>query len=217
MNSARWNAYLAIEYKAESGGKGDDHTSLEQVQPKVDFFKQWAPPADYEFVFNPGCGTGESVKLLTEAGYKPIGYTLGKDNVTYAKEHYNVDLLEQDMHMPGFNDQSFDAIYTDNVCEHTISLHILLLEFYRILRTGGRFYIDVPDPENPGIWKLQWHHTLMPAVYWKRYVEGYGFKLIHSENNGYTMIFEKLPPEKHPNWNYFQHIYRRMQEATNGD
>lgn len=181
----------------------------------MEFFKKWCPPEEYEFVFNPGCGTGESVKLLTEAGYKPIGYTLGKDNVAYAKDHYGLTLVEEDMHLPGFNDSSFDAIYADNVCEHAISLHIMLLEFWRILRPEGRFYLDVPDPADPKMWMFQWHHTLLTAEQWVQYLEGYGFKLIHSENKGYTMIFERLSAEQHPTWNYFRFIYQALANATN--
>lgn len=212
----RWRAYLAIEYKAESEGKGNDDTSIEQLTPLISYFAENCPVQEFKHVFVPGCGAGTSVKLLKDLGYKPIGFTLGADNIQLGQEKYGVTLLEQDMHMPGFNDESFDAILADNVAEHALSIHILFLEFWRILRTGGRLLLEVPDPSDPAMWMIQWHHSLLPAEYWRKYAEGYGFKVLKSRNNGYSLLLEKLPASEHPTWDYLHWTYEALAKATNG-
>jgi SAM-dependent methyltransferase len=216
LNPLRWKAYLAVEYKAETGGAGNDDTPPEQLRNKIEVFQQYCPVNDFRHVFVPGCGAGTSVRMLKDAGYKPIGYTLGRDNAQLAKDKYGITVLEQDMHMPGFNDETFDAIFADNVCEHALSLHIMFIEFWRLLRVGGRFYLEVPDSEDPAMWMYQWHHQLFPASYWLKYAEGYGFKLVESRNDGHMLILEKLPASQHPTWGYFKYVYEALSKATNG-
>jgi SAM-dependent methyltransferase len=185
----------------------------------VDYFKQYCPVKDFYSVFDPGAGAGASVRALKDAGYQVIGYTLGQDNLDLAKEKYGVTLIEHDMHLPAFNDQSFDAIFAEHVAEHALSLHVLLIEFYRILRVGGRLMLAVPDPAKPEIWVAQWHHSLLPHEFWDKYLTAYGFKKLHSQmtNDGYDSVWEKLPPEQHPTWTYFQHIYEALTQTTNSE
>jgi SAM-dependent methyltransferase len=218
MNAARWNAYLAIEYKAETGGRGNDDTNPVALKKYVDYFTQHCPVKDYYSVFDPGAGAGASVRALKDLGYNVVGYTLGQDNITLGKEKYNVTLIEQDMHLPAFNDNSFDAIFAEHVAEHALSLHVLLIEFYRILRVGGRLMLAVPDPERPEVWALQWHHSLHTPEQWEKYLTAYGFKKLHSQltGDGYDSVWEKLPPDKHPLWEYVKYIYEALNKATNG-
>lgn len=219
MNAARWKAYLAIEYKAESGGRGNDDTNPTALRKYVDYFAKYCPVKDFYSVFDPGAGAGASVRALKDLGYMVVGYTLGEDNLMLGKEKYGVTLIEQDMHMPAFNEQSFDAIFAESVAEHALSLHVLLIEFWRILRVGGRLFLVVPDPVFEPHWTIQWHHELHSLPHWLKYLIGYGFKIIDSMQDGenFRIIAEKLPAEQHPTWTYFRHIYEGLRQVTNSE
>ena len=57
---------------------------------------------------------------------------------------YVVDIMSDKL---PFEDMSVDAVYTSHTLEHIFpdKLHFVLEEFYRVLRTGGKVRVVVPD------------------------------------------------------------------------
>ena len=208
---------MSTQFGYEGKQNDDTPTAQQDLQWLIDLFIQDCPLPDYRYVFNPGAGAGAETALLRDYHYKPIGYTLGHENVVIAKERYGITLIEQDMHMPGFNDESFDAIFTVQTCEHALSMHIMMLEFWRILRTGGRWFLDTAT-QNEGMWQV-WHSNLHSHDEWLKYGEVYGFKLFrdHSEVNRTTMTLEKIPLSECVNAKYLQQLYSALSKATNGE
>jgi ubiquinone/menaquinone biosynthesis C-methylase UbiE len=121
------------------------------------------------------------------------------------------------MHMPGFNDNSFDAIFTVQSAEHALSMHILMLEFWRILRTGGRWFLDTAT-QNLGMWQV-WHPNLHSHDEWVKFGEVYGFKVAADESthDRTDLFLEKLPESECVNWRYTNQIYSALSKATNGE
>lgn len=61
-----------------------------------------------------------------------------------------VDHIGDAADLSKFEDESFDAIYASHVLEHfdyTGRLQQALKEWFRVLKTGGKLYISVPDIE----------------------------------------------------------------------
>jgi len=94
----KFEAYLAIQKKAETGGRGVDEEPVETFLHYVEKIKQIMPPGKYPYILEIGAGSGSETKALMDAGYKVTGITFGKDNIRYAKENYDIDLIEMDMH-----------------------------------------------------------------------------------------------------------------------
>jgi len=208
----KWEAYLAIHEKVETGGKGIDKTTRKQLQPLIDIFTKYVPPQEYKHVLDIGAGFGLETKMLMEKGYKVTGITLGKDNIKYAKEKFGIELLEMDMHNLKFAPNTFDAIFMCQTFEHALSPWILVLEMRFVLRDGGRVFLDVPDPDDPAMHTI-WHTNLLYPNQIKSLFKRAGFKEVAdlSQKHRLKFIFEKLP-DNHPDfkhyWGYIQHIYR---------
>lgn len=202
----KWNKLLRIPMKAETRGIGTDETSIIVAQSKVSVFKQHCDWKNFQRVLNLGAGCGEETFILQQDGYDPIGITFGKDNINVAAERYGVKLLEMDMHDLDFKDEYFDAIFASQTFEHAFSPWLLIIEMRRVLRNGGRVYIDVPDPDNPETLAIIWHTSALYKNQIRSLFEKAGFKEI--VNDGYMFIFEKIPDGEFHMWNYVQYIMR---------
>jgi len=220
MDKRKWEAYLAIHKKAETGGRGVDTEPVETFFHYVEKVKEIMPPDKYPKLLEVGAGAGDETKAFMDAGYEVTGITFGIDNIKYAKEKYGITLLEIDMHdLPPFWKNTFDGAIVIHTLEHALAPIVVIGELYFVLKDYGRVYVAVPDP-NAEQSKVIWHTSLLYPEQVKYYFEYWGFKTIRSgETHGrqgwdkYEFAFEKLPPG-HPdfkNWGYLQHIYRRLE------
>lgn len=211
MNKELWNVYLCIANKVESGGKGTDKSPIEGFIDYVNEFKKYCPPEKYKKVLNIGSGGGAESKLLVDAGYDVVSTTLGKDNVTYAKEEFNIETMEFDMHYLNFEPDSFDAIFMIQTQEHALAQWIFMLEMYFVLRDGGRVYTDLPSPKGGVMLRTIWHTCVLYPDQWRALFWKAGFKEVQdsSHPDRYRFIMEKLPKGKFEMWSYVQHIYKR--------
>jgi len=204
-----WNSYLSICRKVETGGLGNDHSDIEGLKYYVEEFSDYMPSNKYNNVLALGCGDGGECKLLVDKGYKVTGITMGIDNIKMAKQLYNLDLIETDMNMLNFPYNTFDAIFSVQSFEHVLSPFITCIELWRILRPGGRVYVDVPDPDDDSMYAGLWHTNLLYARQIKKMFEMCGFMEIKdfSVKHRLRFIFEKLPIEKVEKWNYLRYIH----------
>lgn len=96
-----------------------------------------------------GCGTGGLAEAIHELGAKKI-YGLDPDDVAIeiairdsARQNINfiVGVAED---LPYEND-SFDLVLMISVLEHVRDIKKSLSEIYRVCKTGGYVYLDIPD------------------------------------------------------------------------
>ena len=208
----KWEAYLAIQKKAETGGKGLDTHPPETFIPYVEKMKKFMPPEKYPHILEVGAGAGDETKAIMDAGYKVTGITFGEENIQHAKEEYGIDLLEMDMHNLLFPEGIFDGAVIIHTFEHALAPHLVVGELRYVLRDGARVYLVVPDPRSE---KTIWHTNLLTKRQIIDIFKYWGFKLIHYENHEY--IFEKLPnnhPDFKHNWGYIRHIYHRRRQLS---
>lgn len=209
MDEKRWLAYQSIHRKIETQGGGDDKIAdvspLEQVENYkryAELFQRFAPPQKFSRLLDVGAGNGAETKAFIEAGYEVVAIGFGIDNVEYAKKHFDVNILDLDMHdlSTKFKKESFDAAIVIHTFEHSISPFIFLGELYHVLVTGGKVLLDVPDFNNPAM-RTIWHTNLLYPDQIEYYFNYWGFKKIFCfsgitrSQSKRQFIFEKRSPE----------------------
>lgn len=211
----KFNAYLAIQKKAETGGKGLDIEPIETFQHYVEKVKQYMPPEKYPKMLEIGAGAGVETKAFMDAGYDVTGITFGIDNIRYAKEKYNITLFEMDMHDLKFPAETFDCAVMIHTFEHALAPHMVVGELRYVLKDWGRVYIVVPDPNRKDM-KTIWHTNLLYPEQIIDIFKYWGFRLVNAKSlkgrDCYEFVFEKLPndhPDFQHNWGYIKHIYGR--------
>lgn len=142
-----------------------------------------------------GVGTGREVLAIREAGYCCMGVTLGPMNVAFAREMLGLSLEAIDAHamifgrkgmFSEFQDRSYDAIIALQTLEHSWAPLMLLIEFCRLLKPGGKVIVETPAAAT---WTMgrDLHHTLCPtprqliALMWKA-----GFPRVQCPSHGCT-------------------------------
>lgn len=175
-------------------------------EPRFDYHEKMIDSAMGHFVktgsFNSvldvGFGTGYSLDKFKELGIKATGITLDNEE-RQAAIFVGHDVHLMDMAFLDFADDSFDLVWCRHALEHTVLPIIALMEFWRVLKTGGNLYVEVPADnvvhlENPN------HYSLFSDGVWQALFRKVGFFLMfrgqfavkvsgEGQNDGYTDIY----------------------------
>lgn len=217
MTPEKWDCYLSICRKVESGGKGDDVTrdpnDLRMQGEFIDRFATYLPPTTDgrpSRVLAPG-GVTEAV-MLAQRGYEVHALVLGADNAQWIESHglQNLHCEEQDAHDLEYPPGYFDGYFTVQVHEHWISPYVHIGEVRYCMRDGGIVFVDAAGTTNPAMRQI-WHTNLVPQQQvleqWQYF--GYAERWRGSDGDDRPQfIFEKLPID-HPdfaNGGYVRHI-----------
>jgi SAM-dependent methyltransferase len=98
-----------------------------------------------------GCGPGYFLDNMKERGYTNVtGVTLSPEDIDMCKQkghrikQYDISFLPQ---KDGYYDESVDFIFLRHALEHSPYPFFSLMEYNRILKQGGKIYIEVPAPD----------------------------------------------------------------------
>ena len=91
-----------------------------------------------------GCGVGQVVSRLTEAGFEAWGVDVSEPNIERARQFSERCLLYEGKHIP-FPDNHFDAVGALNVLEHVDEPEAFIQELVRVTRPGGKIVISSPN------------------------------------------------------------------------
>jgi len=136
----RWAALYAdiVDKEGEYDEFEPGETFVEDIMSKLD-------ATGSEEVLIMGCGAGKEVDLFRKAGYDTVGTTIGIGNIIRAREVYGItDMVETCIESTTFDDNTFDVIVARHVLEHAVSPLLALLEMNRVLKPGGKVFIEVP-------------------------------------------------------------------------
>jgi SAM-dependent methyltransferase len=130
----------------ESRMRGSTESVRERQRPYVVDFRDAAPVLDL------GCGRGEFLGLVREAGVEARGVDLDSDMVAYARgEGLDVEQADAIEHLEGLDDGSLGGIFAAQVVEHLPPpVLVRLLELAAVkLRSGGLLVAETINPLSP--------------------------------------------------------------------
>jgi SAM-dependent methyltransferase len=128
---------------------------------------------EHEPVLDVGCGRGEFLDLLREAGiaYGGVDSDPGMVERCRAKGHGQVALAEADTHLESLAEDSLGAIFSAQVIEHLSPPEVsgLLSLAHSRLRPGGILIAETVNPHAPHAFKTFWvdpmhRHPVFPEV-----------------------------------------------------
>jgi 2-polyprenyl-3-methyl-5-hydroxy-6-metoxy-1,4-benzoquinol methylase len=143
----------------QNGSDVDDYTIADGSR----IVTQICPHVGGKDVLILGTGTGREMKVVREHGAKRVdGITLGSRNKKFAQEVVGENPIICDIHMMPYQQSEFDFVVGLHVFEHSYAPLMFLLECNRVLRTGGKLFLETPDPKtNSG--DSWFHHVICPT------------------------------------------------------
>jgi ubiquinone/menaquinone biosynthesis C-methylase UbiE len=121
---------------------------------KVNRVSSLLKPQAGEMILDIGCGGGTMVILLSGSGASMVGLDFSEDSLRIAKENFTKMVPQKtfravctDSRNIGLKDESIDGITAVDFTEHVYDAGIqpVVLEMYRILKSGGRLVIYTPN------------------------------------------------------------------------
>ena len=138
-------------------------------------------------ILDVGCGQGLALREFTARGLRPIGVTLGREDVA-ACQVAGFDVQEMDQSFLQFADAEFDLVWCRHCLEHSIYPYFTLSEFQRVLKPGGLLYVEVPAPDtscahqsNPN------HYSVLGKSMWLQLMARSGFTLVDQIDLNFTV------------------------------
>ena len=107
----------------------------------ADYLKPSRPGAR---VLDVGCGAGQVVGRLTEAGFEAYGVDVSEPNIERAKRFNARCQFYDGKHLP-FADAYFASAGALNVLEHVEEPETFITELVRVVEPGGRVLISSPN------------------------------------------------------------------------
>lgn len=95
-------------------------------------------------VLDVGCGAGQVVGRLTQAGFEAYGVDVSEPNIERARKHSDRCLFYDGKHLP-FPDNHFTAAGALNVLEHVEEPEDFIGELVRVVEPGGKVIISSPN------------------------------------------------------------------------
>lgn len=91
-----------------------------------------------------GCGVGQVVARLTEAGYEAYGVDVSEPNIARAKKFSERCQLYDGKKLP-FPERHFASVGALNVLEHVDEPEAFISELVRVVETGGKIVLSSPN------------------------------------------------------------------------
>jgi O-antigen chain-terminating methyltransferase len=157
--------------------RGSERHVRESQKFYVPFFQGRAEVLDI------GCGRGEFLELMREAGVPAQGIDLSDECVALCRSKgLRADQADLSQFLDGLADSALDGVFAAQVVEHLAPQRIpemLRLAASKLVR-GGLLVIETPNPECLAIFSTHFyldptHHRPLPAALLRFYMEEAGF------------------------------------------
>ena len=147
-----------------------------------------------------GCGPGYFLDTMKEQGYNDLtGVTLSPEDIKICKDkghtikEYDLSFLPQ---KDGYYDESVDFVFLRHALEHSPYPIFSLMEYNRVLKQGGKIYIEVPAPdcERKHEWNIN-HYSILGEQQLAALLERTGFTINNFDNFEFDL---SAPNEEDP-------------------
>ena len=188
MNSDKLQRYIKIAQSTtySEPEEGNFHTQLIPQMVEKYF------PKDLDIasiILDIGCGQGTFMDVIAEKGYaNRIGVTLSPEDAKACNEkrHTTVCADMSDLDIPA---DLIGMIWCRHALEHSPFPYFTLLEFNRVLKQGGRMYVEVPAPECPREHEFNPnHYSVLTPKMWFSLFKKSGFKVDSCEELGLELM-----------------------------
>ncbi len=139
-NPAETNAFVtgagaSVETKAKAAGLSPEEVFTEKLREII---------APGDCVLDAGCGTGKffGFEFARTSGCQLVGTDLREEITANSEMDF---CIRSELNRLPFSDASFDVVNCRLVIEHVDFPDIVLKEFYRVLKPGGRLAIFTPN------------------------------------------------------------------------
>jgi SAM-dependent methyltransferase len=158
-----------------------------------------------------GAGYGNLARALRDRGMQCVGIEIDPEKIKLAKEWYDVDLLQRDIHHSGFGDNEFDTVVFREVVRH-LRLDAAMQEAGRI--ASKRVLVFQANP----MWALRLANRLLGHREQAEYVRAdivaamqqAGFapaKVLYSDCLAFPLSGGYIGPQLVPRWRW---LYRAV-------
>jgi len=131
-----------------------------------------------------GCGSGYALEKFRELGYTNLqGLTFNKEDQA-ALDSKGFPYISVDFNFSGIEEE-FDVIWMRQVLEHSPFPFYTLTQLNKMLKPGGKMYIETPAPNNPLVLE-HWpnHYSVMGKKMFVSLMLRSGFDVIDTELTG---------------------------------
>ena len=142
-----YNEWLYTAHIYEEGNSPMHESLTKEVVAK--YIDPLNLPKDAK-ILDMGCGPGYFLNEMKERGYtNTVGITLSPGDIATCESNghtikkYDLSFLPQS---DGYYDESVDFIFSRHSLEHSPYPIFTLMEYNRVLKQGGKIYIEVPQP-----------------------------------------------------------------------
>lgn len=198
-----------------AAGKRYEEDLRESASPVLRNLQELAGTAEQDDVLEIGCGVGRIGRELAPLCRSWTGSDISKNMLTYAAERLahlgNARLQQlQGDGLGEFAEGSFDLVYCTNMLAHLdeIDRWRYVQESFRVLRPGGRLFVDTIDIESNEGWEmfvrgpmldLEARPSYMPrtstAAELKNYANRAGFANVETHHRAPLVILMARKPE----------------------
>jgi ubiquinone/menaquinone biosynthesis C-methylase UbiE len=171
-----------IEFKAMNNAA----RRLLQRTVEYPFFRRMGLTEQDCDILEIGCGSGYGAVLLSELRPESyVGVDLMPEQIALAHQRRlpNAEFMVQDAARLPFADESKDVVVIFGVLHHIPVWRKVVSEIYRVLRPGGRLFVEEPDGAVVAMFDrvFAWGHTpdaLFLLTDFERFLQTTGFTLL---------------------------------------
>lgn len=97
-----------------------------------------------------GCGSGHLLRVLQERGFQNVQGSDPSPACARAAQGIGVRVVSKTVFTATLPEEPYDFLILTGVMEHIRDLDRTVMQFHRLLRDGGRVYLEVPDASRLG-------------------------------------------------------------------
>ncbi len=148
-------------------------------------------------ILDVGCGQGYAMTKFKEAGFTNIkGITMSDEDVK-ATQDRGFDCEKMDQSFMTYPDESFDFLFVRHCLEHSPFPYHTLGEFRRVLKMGGKAYIEMPAPDNHRpLEYIANHYSVMGAKQWASLMLRHQLQILVATDFSIELFDNKEPEKK---------------------